>query len=332
MNGPIHGNSESRYAETCFIRWTGRNGQQQPEGMTEVQTKRNPAEAPHPAGSSKRESKHDGSYRNIQASTTSAAKSDRESQHCGGVMRRSSLWPAPVFQADENWRALSRDEQWLFKELWHSSTHDAAGFDTLQLGRLCDAATPRATEGEMRSILDSLVGRGWIGVDYSTYETLLVPWIAIDASTQVNQYVSACRSIAAVVSVSLRNLAWEQVRSIHPPPVKLDVLKPHVADDNQRKQQTAFDDLYVVMKTLPKPFPKGSGTLAAGNSLGTLVEGSDIDKDDGLDGGIHPPPPTEPSTCTQCFERPSDGDHWWPGLCLPCIQAKQVRANAGYGE
>jgi hypothetical protein len=154
---------------------------------------------------------------------------------------RTSLWNDPDFQA------LGPHAQRLYVYLWTQSSVDNAGFIPLQVTKWARASQHLIPE-DIEVALDELLALGWVMVDDDTEDLWLCRWIREDAMAVPNVYIGALRSIKGMASDTLRRAAFEEVRRIHPPPMKRDPSKPAAMyDDMMKRIDRTYTDLCAAM-------------------------------------------------------------------------------------
>jgi hypothetical protein len=234
---------------------------------------------------------------------------------------RSRLFPTSLL-SDEAFIRLSPLQQNLVFKLWLSPHLDSAGFHPLQIRKLARSFTPQSTEADMAEVVASVGARGWIAADEDTEEVFLRPIIRMDAAKQPQIYVAACRAIQAAQSRKLRQVAWEQVLIVHPPPLKPDPKRTQDTTDRLVTQQNlAYEELRRFMEASTEPFGNPSRRVAE-RSVVVTDTGTDSREEKGASADLNATINGAVEMCSLCGERAARKlpHSWRPDLCGFCVE------------
>ena len=103
--------------------------------------------------------------------------------------------------------------------------------------------------------------------DPNTGELLVRGFIKLDSSRKPNMYVSAMRAIQTARSPRLRQVGWEDIQRMHPPPM---TLKKDTPEETRLKLRCERDEAYEELRARIERFPNGSGTVREPISEGEL--------------------------------------------------------------
>lgn len=239
--------------------------------------------------------------------------------------RRAAMWPTELTD-NEGFTQLTALTQRLFQFLWLHSDLNAGGFIAYQPAVWANQA-PDLTVDSINASVDEMAQRKVAAVDPATGELLLRGFIRYDSSRKPNVYLNSMRAAQTARSPRLRQIAWEDIQRIHPPPMERD---PKKAGDEkyeerirtlERERDKAYEELRArVEVTVPEPSPNGLRTLREPHSVSEPVSVSESGK---------PALNSKPRTCT-CGKYPDVGDLNFPGLCAVCITRERQRQGAAW--
>lgn len=116
---------------------------------------------------------------------------------------------------DDDWRALTRDQQWLYELLLTHPELSYAGVCDWRPGRLAQFAAG-TTKGEVESIGAQLQSRRFILIDEDTEEVLIRSFLRHDGLLkQPKLTVSMVNAYGAVASKSLREVVIHELKRLH---------------------------------------------------------------------------------------------------------------------
>lgn len=175
---------------------------------------------------------------------------------------------------DDDWRMLSRDEQWLYMLLLSSPKTNRAGFSVWKPGGIANLAGGTSTADVLR-IAGQLVEKHFIVVDFDTEELVIRSFIRHDGVLkQPNMMVTMATDWAGAYSQTLRGVVAHELN-------RLRDETPDASIWEHPRIQTMLAANRIDAKTLPMP-----ETFGLGIGLGST---------EGIGLGSHPLPVPSPS-------------------------------------
>jgi hypothetical protein len=168
------------------------------------------------------------------------------------AQRTSTPWRTTVW-ADDEFRQLTPQAQWLYFFLWTQPHVNSGGFLDLHVTKWARASvyqTPEAVEAS----LDELIARGWVMIDDDTEDLWLCRWIREDAINSPLVWIGAVNAVKNTYSRALRHTAYKEVSGLPRPDANPELLG---------KMDHAFALLTEkVEREGGKPFPNPFGTAS----------------------------------------------------------------------
>ena len=225
------------------------------------------------------------------------------------MSRRGAMWPTEL-TGHPSFTQLTGLTQRLFQYLWLHPDLNAGGFIAYQPAVWANQA-PDLTVDSINASVTEMTRCKVAAADPDTGELLVRGFIKLDSSRKPNMYVSAMRAIQTARSPRLRQVGWEDIQRMHPPPM---TLKKDTPEETRLKLRCERDEAYEELRARIERFPNGSRTVPELPSEGVAVdegEGASPPSDETSFTGIE----QRSALCGHCGRYPPMQD----GLCGACL-------------
>jgi hypothetical protein len=175
--------------------------------------------------------------------------------------RRAAMWPTELSDHD-GFTQLTALTQRLFQFIWLHPDLNAGGFIAFQPAVWANAA-PDLTVDSINTSVDEMTRHHVAAVDPATGELLLRGFIRYDSSKKPHMYVNAMRATQTARWPRLRQVGFDDIRRLHPPPLER---KKGTSEETyltlERDRDKAFEELRArVEGTVREPSSNRSGTV-----------------------------------------------------------------------